>query len=204
MNTGKFRKSLFGGFNRNDVSEYIVKLAAERNEYKERAERAEELLSAAEEQTAEPADEPCAEAETSTEAIAEPEEETCPEEEHAAEETEAPQTAEAPEEQAVPEDEATEEITNEGPVEMENVVREIVENVADIQMEKAILEIVENVNAIQSEINEREKQGASASREDLSDSINRVLGMLECTEAQFGLLAKTLKEIKSDVSAKNV
>ena len=44
MDNGNFRESLFGGFNRSDVSEYIVKLARERNEYKERAEAAELLL----------------------------------------------------------------------------------------------------------------------------------------------------------------
>ena len=70
MNTGNFRKSLFGGFNRNDVSKYIVKLAAERNEYKERAEKAEELLAAAEAAThsEEAAEDICEEIETPTEA----------------------------------------------------------------------------------------------------------------------------------------
>jgi len=183
MNTGNFRTAMFGGFNKSDVSKYIVKLANERNEYKKRAEQAEEKLQAAEEKIA------AAEAEVCC----------CEEVEEVTEEA-AEETAEAEPAEEMPDEVSAEETeTAEEPVEMEPVISEIVENVADIEMEKAILEIVENVTAIQNEINDKEKLTDNTSSEVISDRITRVLGMLESTEAQFGLLAKTLKEIKSDV-----
>ncbi len=53
---------------------------------------------------------------------------------------------------------------------------------------------------------EQEEQPAAdeaekpAERADVSDDISRVLGMLECTEAHFTLLEKTLRTIKTDAN----
>ena len=44
--TGRFRTSVFGGFDRGDVVDYLEKIAGERNEYKERAQKLEDDLNA--------------------------------------------------------------------------------------------------------------------------------------------------------------
>ena len=143
MSTGNFRKSLFGGFNRIDVSDYIIRLAKERNEYKERAEAAEEKLAAAE---CEPA------------------------------EFDAPET----EYEAFDEDDAPD---------VERMLTEIQESVAAVNAG-----IQQSVASIKGEPeHEEEKKPASA------DDISRVLGMLECTEAQFAVLEKTLKEMREQL-----
>lgn len=41
---GNFRSSLFGGFNRRDVADYIEKLSAERNKYKAKSESLEDKI----------------------------------------------------------------------------------------------------------------------------------------------------------------
>ena len=157
MNTGKFRTTMFGGFNREDVSAYILKLANERNEYKKRAKAAEDKLAAIEDEVDAVLSELCCEEEEIAEEICE----------EIAEETVC--------------EECAEETADGEPV--SDIEDEIDQLGADIQ---------QSVESLKSELIEN-------TPEELSDRINRVLGMLESTEAQFGLLVKTLKEIKSDV-----
>lgn len=45
--SGRFRTSVFGGFDRSDVVAYLERIAGERNEYKEKAEKLEDELDAA-------------------------------------------------------------------------------------------------------------------------------------------------------------
>ncbi|MGE4484526.1 MAG: DivIVA domain-containing protein [Oscillospiraceae bacterium] len=44
--TGRFRTSVFGGFDRGDVVAYLEKIAGERNEYKEKTQKLEDELNA--------------------------------------------------------------------------------------------------------------------------------------------------------------
>jgi len=153
MSAGNFRKSLFGGFNRQDVADYVAKLAEERNGYKQRAEKAEEELAALREQAL-PAEEP------------------------------------APE---LPEEAPAEETPD-----IESMLAEIRASVAAVNAG-----IQESVASIKSEMKEAEETEAAAAetpadKAAVSEDISRVLGMLECTEAHFTLLEKTLQTIKTD------